>query len=316
MVNRIFNIYKDVLNINIYEISDFFGINNILKISEINTGHINKTYLVDCRAGKYILQSLNRNVFKNPDTVMNNIERIEKAFSESDEKTIAVPHYLTADGKSFVEVGGEVWRLYEYTEQSYVSENQAYMTGYAFGRYINTINNISLNDTIEDFHNFNRYYNKLPSDMKETFSGLREQFEIFADVPKRNVHNDAKTDNIIFGNKITVIDLDTSMNGFVAIDYGDMIRSSRIEDISEITKGFADGLDGILTREEINSLYYGILYVISELAVRYIIDSVSEKRYFITKTPLQCRKRAYDLLEQLDFFRNNSDIKNIILKAF
>ncbi len=316
MVNRIFNIYKDVLNINIYEISDFFGINNILKISEINTGHINKTYLVECGAGKYILQSLNRNVFKNPDTVMNNIERIEKAFSESDEKTIAVPHYLTADGKSFVEVSGEVWRLYEYTEQSYLSENQAYMTGYAFGRYVNIINGISLNDTIEDFHNFNRYYNKLPSDMKETFSGLREQFEIFADVPKRNVHNDAKTDNIIFGNKITVIDLDTSMNGFVAIDYGDMIRSSRIEDISEITKGFADGLDGILTREEINSLYYGILYVISELAVRYIIDSISEKRYFITKTPLQCRKRAYDLLEQLDFFRNNSDIKNIILKAF
>ena len=247
---------------------------------------------------------------------MNNIEKIETAFRNSGEVTINVPHYLTAKGKSFIEVNNQVWRMYEYAEKSGIPENQAYLTGYAFGRYISIINNITLDNTIEDFHNFDKYCNKLSSGMKEFFSGIRGQFEIFSDIPERNVHNDAKTDNIIFGNKITVIDLDTSMTGFVAVDYGDMIRSSGTENISEITQGFADGLDGILTPEEINSLYYGILYVISELAMRYIIDSVSEKRYFTTKTPWQCRKRAYDLMTQLDYFRNNSEIKNIICKAF
>ena len=285
-----------------------------MRISPINTGHINRTYLVEDRTGKYILQLLNREVFSNPEKVMNNIKKIEQVFRESDD--VIVPHYLTAGGKSFVESNGEIWRMYEYAEKLYSSENQAYLTGYAFGRYINIINNIILDDTIENFHNFDKYYNKLSSGMREIFSGIRGQSEIFSDIPERNIHNDAKTDNIIFGNKITVIDLDTSMKGFVAVDYGDMIRSSGTENIAEITQGFADGLDGILTPEEINSLYYGILYVISELAMRYIIDSDSEKRYFTTKTSWQCKKRAYDLMMQFDYFQNNSEIKNIICKAF
>ena len=289
----------------------------INKISPINTGHINKTYLVECEAGKYIMQSLNRNVFRKPHIVMENIRRIEIAFRKSEQEIITVPHYLTAGEKSYVEINNEVWRIYEYTEQSYFPENQAYLTGYAFGKYINIINNdIILNNTIENFHNFEIYYNKLPSGAEKIFSNLKGKLEIFNDIPEKNVHNDAKTDNIIFGKKITVIDLDTSMKGFVAIDYGDMIRSAGTENIGNITQGFSDGLDGILTPEEIDSLYYGILYVTGELAMRYIIDSLAEKRYFTTKTPEQCRKRAEDLLVQLEYFENNSYIKNIIRKAF
>lgn len=248
---------------------------------------------------------------------MENISRIETAFRHSGQDRITVPHYLTAGGKSYVEINNEVWRIYEYTEQSYFPENQAYLTGYAFGKYISIINNNTiLDNTIENFHNFENYYNKLPDDTEKIFLNLRGKLEIFGDIPERNVHNDAKTDNIIFGEKITVIDLDTSMKGFVAIDYGDMIRSAGTENMGNITQGFADGLDGILTPEEINSLYYGILYVTGELAMRYIIDSVSDERYFMTKTPEQCRKRANDLLAQLEYFESNSDIKNIIYKAF
>lgn len=262
------------------------------------------------------MQSLNGNVFRRPHIVMENIGKIEKAFSDSGQEKIIVPHYLTADGKSFIEINGEVWRMYEYAEKSGTPENQAYLTGYAFGKYINIINNITLDNTIENFHDFNIYYNKLPSGAEKIFSGLRGELEIFSDIPERNVHNDAKADNIIFGDRVTIIDLDTTMKGYVAIDYGDMIRSSGTENITDITQGFADGLGGILTPSEIDSLYYGILYVTGELAMRYIIDSVSEKRYFTGKTPSQCRKRAGDLLAQLEYFQGSSGIKNIIRKAF
>lgn len=290
-----------------------------MRISPIKTGHINRTYLVECRKDKYILQSLNRKVFRKPQAVMNNIRKIEQAFQSSGQDSVAVPHYLTAGDRSFIEVNGEVWRVYEYTEQSDFPEKRDYLTGYAFGKYINLLNreNIILEDTINNFHDFDSYYNKLSPDIMKRFDGLRGKLEIFGDIPKRNVHSDAKTDNIIFGDKITIIDLDTSMSGFVAVDYGDMIRSGRPENIENITRGFADGLDGLLTRDEINSLYYGILYVIGELAVRYILDSVSDERYFITKTPEQCRKRAEDLLIQLEYFESNSGhIENIIDKAF
>lgn len=298
-------------------IPEYFNIKQINKISPIHTGHINKTYLIESGTGKYILQSLNGNVFRRPHTVMKNIGRIESAFRKSGKEKITVPHYLMTDGKSFIEINGKIWRMYEYAEQLYLPENRAYLTGYAFGKYISIINDIVLDDTIENFHDFYGYYNKLPSGAEKIFSDLHEKLEIFTDVPTRNVHNDAKTDNIIFGKKITVIDLDTTMKGFVAIDYGDMIRSASTENISDITHGFANGLGGILTPEEIKSLYYGILYVTGELAMRYTIDSVSEKRYFATKTPEQCRKRASDLLAQLEYFERNSGyIKSIIDKYF
>lgn len=287
-----------------------------MRISPIKTGHINRTYLVEDRTGKYILQSLNRNVFKSPDAVMDNIKKIEQVFDNSGQEIIKVPHYLTADNRSFIELNGEIWRVYEYTKHSGFPENHDYLTGYAFGKFINLLNceNTVLENTIENFHDFDRYYNRLPADMVKYFEYLRDRLEIFSDVPQRNVHNDAKADNIIFGEKITIIDLDTAMKGFVAIDYGDMIRSGG--NIENITHGFADGLNGILSDTEINSLYYGILYVTGELAMRYFNDSVAEERYFTTKTPDQCRRRAEDLLIQMEYFESNTNIKNIIYKAF
>ena len=263
------------------------------------------------------MQSLNRNIFQNPQKVMKNIVQITTAFGRSGQDVITVPEYLTADGKYYVEVDNEVWRIYEYAEQSDLPVNKDYLTGYAFGRYIDIINDdVILDNTIENFHNFEMYYNRLPRGTEKYFDGLREKLGIFSDIPERNVHNDAKTDNIVFGQKITVIDLDTSMRGHVAIDYGDMIRSAGTENIVDITRGFADGLNNILTPAETDSLYYGILYVTGELAMRYIIDSVSGKPYFNTKTPEQCRRRATDLLKQLEYFEDNTGIKNIIRKAF
>lgn len=251
---------------------------------------------------------------------MNNIKKIEQVFRESDD--VKVPHYLTAYGKSFIEANGEIWRAYEYTEQSEFTENRDYLMGYAFGKFINIINvrNTVLETTIENFHDFNKYHDRYIklSGTERSFPLKKMISEVFTqDLPLRNVHNDAKADNIIFGKKATVIDLDTVMSGFVAVDYGDMIRSSDINAIENITQGFADGLGGILTREEINSLYYGILYVTGELAFRYASDSLSEERYFITKTPEQCKRRAEELMSQFDYFEKNSVyIKNIINKAF
>ena len=303
-------------NINTYEILNLFGIHDILNVSSIKTGHINHTFLADCRNGKYILQSLNRKIFKNPYAVMNNIAKIEQTFRSSGQNKITVPHYIKTKNKSFLEINGEIWRVYEYTENSKIPENNDYLTGFAFGKFINLMNskNIILEDTIENFHDFNKYYNRIPNEFLKRFDKLRGKFEIFNNIPKRNVHNDAKADNIIFGKSTTIIDLDTAMNSFVAIDYGDIIRSGG--NIINITQGFADGLDGLLSEDEINSLYYGILYVISELAMRYIIDCVSDERYFSATSPQQCHKRAEELLIQLDYFENNSDIQNIIIKSF
>ena len=57
-------------------LKEFFDTDNILDISEIKTGHINSTYLVEFPDCRYILQLLNSNVFPSPFGVMNNVDLV------------------------------------------------------------------------------------------------------------------------------------------------------------------------------------------------------------------------------------------------
>lgn len=326
-----------VMKIN--EIIGKFGIGNVINASEINGGHINTTYLVETAdGGLYILQSLSRRVFRSHEAVMKNISKIEKAFAESSEEMVTVPHYLTAeDEANFIEYDGEIYRAYAYTEKA--DSDSLRKTGYSFGAFIRVLSSrkIKLETTIADFHSFQKYFSALTaadsnSHLKKIDKSIMRRLasvsetlgQVFTvDFPTRNVHNDAKCSNVIIGEISTVIDLDTTMQGYAAIDYGDMIRSVciggelDIKAVMELTKGFADGLGGILTDDEVDSLYYGILYVTAELAVRYLTDYLSEDKYFKGKTSAECLKRANELLGQLNMFiSGGDDITDIIYKAF
>lgn len=322
------------------EVMQLFGIGGAVKFSELESGHINNTFIAECENGqRYIVQSLNTRVFRRPEAVMKNISRIEKAFSAFD-GNVAVPHYLcTEDGANFVELSGEVYRMYNYIVPVSDRSDSNYMTGFSFGTFLRLLGkkSIRLETTIESFHSYSSYFSALTAADKNSrlkkidrtvmrrLDSLRDTLEqVFTvDFPKRSIHSDAKISNIVFGEKCTIIDLDTAMPGYAAIDYGDMIRSvctaERIDykAIQDITKGFADGLDGALTDDEIYSLYYGILYVTGELAVRYLIDYISDEKYFRGKTSAQCLSRANELLRQLSAFISEGDeIISIIYKAF
>ena len=309
----------------IIKIPELFGIENIMSVKEIESGHINSTFLVESKGGKYILQSVNRSVFKDPVAVMRNISAIERAFERSGSKCVSVPHYIVKDGRNYIESDGEFWRLYSYSE-NFSSDSRNYNTGYSFGTFIRVIEGTELEMSVENFHDFGTYIEKLrkvssiPDEIEEVYSKVKE---VFLKVPKRNIHADAKSANIALGERSTVIDLDTAMYSYTALDYGDLVRSSctgnvvNIESIEDITRGFADGLDGILTDDEVNSLYYGILWSTAELSVRYLTDSFSEEMYFKGKTREQCRKRGIELKELLSVFRCNEGVlKGIVDSAF
>lgn len=322
------------------EILERFGLSDITEVMPVSGGHINKTWLVECHDGeKYILQTLSGEVFKAPEAVMSNIARICRIFGNSQEKRVTVPRYLSTDeGKLLAEYEGELFRVYEYSE-SLRSAESPYASGFAVGAFIRILSqgNIRLESTIVDFHSYSCYFSalvaadktsglkKIDNSVMRRLSSLEETLrQVFTvDFPKRNVHNDAKRDNIVFGETLTVIDLDTVMPGYAAIDYGDLIRSSctsgniNLAVVRDITRGFAEGLEGILSDDEIYSLYYGILYVTGELAVRYLIDYLSEEKYFKGKTTAQCLSRANELLEVLSLFiSHGEDITEIIYKAF
>lgn len=292
------------------EILNLFGIHDIKYISEIKTGHINKTYLVECESGKYILQSLNRDIFKNPEIIMNNISLIEKAFELDVLKrtenidfpffcigdNVFIPRYLTCNGKNYTEQDGEIWRMCNYIDSSEDYQEKFFDYGSAIGTFLRIVNTGRMEfETQMNLHNFN------------------------FNLPKRNIHGDTKLDNVIFGNdRITVIDFDTAMRGYICTDYGDMIRSTTnksfdLQTVYQITEGFADSLDGLLTKDEIDSLYSGIILVTSELAERYRAGN----RNFPNKAPEQCLERQKQLILQLDeFYSHKEEIISIIKKCF
>ena len=310
----------------IIKIASLFGVKDINDIKMLNGGHINTTFLVTASDGCYVLQSLNREVFACPESVMENISAVEDAFSRYGDGTVSVPHYLTVSGANFVDADGGIYRMYSYTEPLLVSDDRNYLMGRSFGAFLRIVNSggVKLNETIPDFRNFKRYYSVLlsvSSTKAELFTELSHELEaVFgSSLPKRNVHNDAKSANIITGRQCTVIDLDTSMEGYAALDFGDMIRSvlPDMNAVRAVAEGFADGLCGLLTSAEVDSLYYGVIWAVGELSMRYYIDGIAENGYFKGKTPADCIRRADGLHEQLLYVKANREtITEIIRAAF
>lgn len=304
----------------------------VVEIRKFPAGHINKTYFIHVSDEDYVLQTLNSNVYTHFEAVMQNIEAITALF-HADDATIDVPHFLQVNGQNYIDLAGECWRMYHYVPEAQDVSKTPYQVGFAYGRYIRILNagKPTLCPTVEDYHDFAAYHNKFLAATKdnsfETIKAFRTKLDaIFTeDIPKRYIHGDAKADNVILrpDGACTILDLDTTMVHYVALDYGDMVRSvtadvpadNLLDVIRLATAGFANGLDGILTKREIDSLFYGILWVTWELTVRYLTDCYTEERYFANMTTDQCRERVKQLLGQSDEFTQIKEQIKLIIEA-
>ena len=313
----------------ISDILALFGISGDISAETIDAGHINSTCLVRCGGEKYILQTLSREVFRYPENIAYNIGSVLRAFSVPGQDFAAVPGFLFHEGNCLVQYGGNYHRVYRYIRPE--GELSPYTAARAFGTFIRVLSDadVKLRQTTDQLHCFEKHLDRLLS-LGKSFEGIDILKDtgaalngVFDALPKRCIHGDAKPDNLIPGKKIMIIDLDTAMESFPAVDLGDLVRSFCTADsfeeekFRELCRGFADGLGGLLTREEVGSLYYGILWITGELAARYMYDGISRSGYFKGKTPGQCIMRAESLLRQLRIFRENEKLmKDIIMSVF
>lgn len=122
------------------------------------------------------------------------------------------------------------------------------------------------------------------------------------EIPYRVTHNDTKINNILFDEEtnkgICVIDLDTVMPGSSLFDFGDAVRygaSTALEDerdlskvsislplYEQFTKGFLEGVGGLLTEREVELLPYSVKIMALELASRFLADYLDGDVYFKT----------------------------------
>lgn len=225
-------------------------------------GHINDTYLTE-EEPRYVVQRINKNVFKRPDHVMENVigvteflaEKIKAEGGDPERETIKM--LRAEDGKPYyLKENGEYFRAYKYVDKaiSYetVTDNkQLYEAARAFGKFQNMLADypaVKLHETIVDFHNTVARYEQFKEALAANKSGradlVRDEIKFVLDrekdagvvvnaiaegkIPLRVTHNDTKLNNVLIdeetGKGFCVIDLDTVMPGSLLYDYGDALR--------------------------------------------------------------------------------------------
>ena len=246
-----------------------FLIDGELEKIKVNTqGHINSTFVStfvkDGIRTKYTHQKINRNVFKNPKEVMENIVAVTQhiedkvsSFPDKDRRVLKViftkdnlPYYIDEDG--------EYWRTYIFIENvntydKIPSVNAARNLGKGIGNFQKQLSDFDgsrLNITIPHFHDMNLRYRQLDDAVKADVKGRCAQVKAELDflyankergcriwddfekgiLPNRVTHNDTKMNNVLFDPEsdeaVCVIDLDTIMPGTILFDTGDMIRTA------------------------------------------------------------------------------------------
>jgi aminoglycoside phosphotransferase (APT) family kinase protein len=228
------------------------------------SGHINDSYCVTFhQAGmpmRYLLQRINHGVFKNPSTLMENIQRVTshlaaKMSGGQDRSSLALTLIPARDELAWhVDADGDYWRTYRFIENAHTydaveSTDQAFQAAKAFGRFQKLLVDLPaprLHDTIKDFHytpkRFTALEQAIASDVagRAIFAKPEIEFSfgrqsitnilLSANLPERITHNDTKFNNVMLddvtGEGICVIDLDTVMPGLALHDFGDMVRTT------------------------------------------------------------------------------------------
>ncbi len=239
-----------------------------VKAKILTAGNINSTYKVtfhkDGKTESYIVQKINKNVFKKPEKVMENIigisSHIIKKFenrNENCERTVL--HYLSTKDNVcyFVDEQGDYWRCYKFISNSVTYDLTSDLfvieeAGKAFGQFQKLLADYdasTLYESIPNFHNtkkrFEDFEDSVKLDVADRVCECKEEIKYLLDnkdlasslvndlekglLPLRVTHNDTKCNNVLFdedtGKALAVIDLDTVMPGLVCYDYGDAIRS-------------------------------------------------------------------------------------------
>lgn len=241
-------------------------------VDRLGSGHIHQTYRLTGKQN-YILQRVNKNVFKDPDRIASNL-RIASDFLKA-----TVPDYAfltcirSLAGKEMeYDAEGFPWRLFPYIENTVTidkvsSAGEAFQAAQEFARltrYLDQVDVKQFQATIPRFHDLS--LRKQQFEEALTLAGERaklakacidacqrafylvdryESLVASGALRLRIVHNDTKINNVLFdqdtGKTVGVIDLDTLMPGYFIYDLGDMVRtfvcpvSEEEHDVSLIT---------------------------------------------------------------------------------
>ena len=318
-------------------IQTFFPSKTLFRIKALDEGNINKTFLVypEEKSEKYILQQINTHVFKNPIELMHNFvyisQHIEKKLKAKDfYKNFKA--YPSRTGEWYhIHSDRSFWRMIEYIDAKTIDNQRitskiASEAGWILGFFHHILADIDVSlikETIPNFHHVDLHYTKFtqiistkPERLEKTLTiarKIKENQKLIKEfirlknkqiLPKRIVHNDPKLGNILFDKQqkaCTMIDLDTCMQGYLNVDFGDAIRSicntsneneqnlSKVDFDSEIfkhfTQSYLDAVKEFILPIEKEYLAFFVLLITYEQLIRFYNDYLQNDIYYTIKYP-------------------------------
>lgn len=235
----------------------YYGLNeDKIVIQPFGNGLINHTWFVSTTNEKFILQSINTKVFKNPFAIDENINTVKKYLSEKSPDYFLPVAIEAKNGHTMIEENGIYYRLIPFVNCSQTFDvlsnpKLAFEAARQFGKFTKLLSNFdstNLNITIPDFHNLNLRYKQFEDALQNAYpkriseaaaliakiylhKNIVDEYNIIiqnSNFKKRVTHHDTKISNVLFDKDekgICVIDLDTLMPGYFISDIGDMLRT-------------------------------------------------------------------------------------------
>ena len=292
-------------------------------------GHITKTYLTTTDTGHHYTLQMIGPAFKDVPALQSNISAVTNhlhtKITDFYGALTLVP--TTAETTYYTHTDGSNWRIYEFVEggiclEAAESPEDFYQAALAFGNFQQQLVDFpaeTLYETIPHFHDTPDRYRIFRETLAKDPMGRAKDVEkeiafvlsceekacrlakMLAEgkLPLRVTHNDTKLNNVMFRasdrTPLCVMDLDTTMPGLSAYDYGDAIRfgaSTAAEDEKDLnkvwmdlelfrlfTKGFLEACPG-LTEAEKEVLPLGAYTMTLECGMRFLTDHIDGDNYF------------------------------------
>lgn len=255
----------------IQDLADRFGIEGeMVEGGAFGNGLINDTLVAGFETAnekkhRYIFQRINHHVFKDPVSLMQNVERVcnhirEKlSNSECDnlERKALTLLRDTHDGATVIrDTKGNFWRAYHFIEHStsydiVENEEQAYEAAKKFGEFQRLLEDLKgerLVETIPDFHNtpkrFEAFERAVAEDIVGRTADCQEEIEFVLSqremvskllnlhhqglIPERITHNDTKLGNVLL--------CDKSNRGLCVVDLDTVMPGLALYDFGDLVR--------------------------------------------------------------------------------